>query len=82
MNIDPAEFTRRVIIARAEHGNIIPGIDLAFEWGLANSDGAWFILLVEPHHSFKDVDTAKTFLKNHRDVVRLDTVRPRKVRTS
>lgn len=46
-----------------------PGGKMAFEWGLANADGAWFRLLAEPHHTKEDVAYAKAAIKRTRDVV-------------
>ena len=42
---------------------------VAFDWGYANINGAYFILLREPKHTDEDIAKAKAFLKRNRDVV-------------
>lgn len=42
---------------------------VAYNWGLAGPGGAWFVLFREPHHTDKDMEDAKHYLKQERDVV-------------
>ena len=44
---------------------------IAFEWGLAGMEGAWFTLLPEDCHTALDVEKAKKELRSQRDVVTL-----------
>jgi hypothetical protein len=50
-------------------------LPIAYEWGLAGPDGAWFELLVEPHHNEGDVRYARHWLRNNHDVVSIKIVR-------
>lgn len=42
---------------------------VAFNWWLANIDGAGFALLREPHHTDADIAAAKAEIYRNRDVV-------------
>jgi hypothetical protein len=57
------------------HHEVTPS-GVPFNWGLANCDGAWFHLLVEPGTTKEAIASAKTYLKQTRDVVRIDVLRP------
>jgi hypothetical protein len=57
----------RVAHARKHHDVTNNGV--AFEWWLANCDGAGFLILREPHHTDEDIDRAKSLIKADRDVV-------------
>lgn len=46
-----------------------PNGPMAFEWWLANIDGAGFLLLPEDHHTEADVAKAKNEIQRNRDVV-------------
>lgn len=74
MNIPPDEFYRRLTAARESH-DVIPGINLAFEWHLCGAAGAGFVLLAEECHDAVHLRKAKSYLRNNRDVVSIETVR-------
>lgn len=46
--------------------------DVAFDYGLAGPDGAWFMLLKEPKHTKEDIQKAGAYLRRNRDVVKLN----------
>lgn len=58
-------FVRRATMA-FHYGDVAAGIP--FEWGLFNSDGAWFRLLVRDETP-DQIRTAKAHLRRTRDVV-------------
>lgn len=64
--------TARVQAAKAAH-DVVKNV--AFEWGLANSEGAWFRLLREPHHTDVHIAKAKDALRANRDVVTMTVER-------
>lgn len=67
------ENNHRVAVA-ARDGDAITvpsGSTVRFEWGVQNSNGGWFLLLREPHHTNADITDAKRSLRNNRDVVSL-----------
>ena len=49
--------------------------DVAFDWGVTGSTGAWFVLIREPQHTDADIERAKRFLHIHRDVVSIHVER-------
>jgi hypothetical protein len=60
----------RVIQAKAYYDVVATANGpMAFEWWLANMDGAGFLLLPEEHHTSADVTEAKSELQRNRDVV-------------
>jgi hypothetical protein len=63
------ENTERLAKARRYHDVTSGSAPVCFEWGLQNVDGAWFLLLREPHHTDADIEAAKRYLRNNRDVV-------------
>lgn len=70
-----AESRSRLDKAR-RYGDVTRGLcPVCFEWGLQNKDGGWFRLLREHRHSDKDIEIAKNYLRNARDVVSLTVER-------
>ncbi len=51
----------------------ITGNGIVFDWGLAGPNGAWFLLFKEPQHTKDDIDRAKHWLRQRRDVVSIET---------
>ena len=42
---------------------------IEYGWGLANSQGAWFVLFPDKNHTNDDIKTAKQLIRNNQDVV-------------
>lgn len=53
-------------------------IEIPYEWGLAGSEGAWFVLKPKAGTDEKYVAEARTCLRRNRDVVSLRTEREEK----
>lgn len=76
-NIHPRTLKRiyrvshpRIEKAKSQHDCVLTAHGMmAFEWWLANADGAGFRLLPEPHHTAADISRAKSAIKRDRDVV-------------
>lgn len=57
--------------AAIKRGDVVSRVNMAFDWGLASREGAWFVLFREPRHTDDDVKFAKHRLRSDRDVVTL-----------
>lgn len=60
-------------VAKAREFNDVtetPG-KVAFQWWLANEDGAGYLLMRESHHTDEDIKQAKRFLYRTQDVVQI-----------
>jgi len=66
-------FAERVAAARND-GQVISRLNMAYEERLANINGMAFTLLVEEHHSPSDIISARSHLRNSRDVVSISIV--------
>ena len=62
-------------IEKAKKWGNVTGNGIAYEWELAGSEGASFLLLREPHHTDEDIKQAKRYLCAHRDVVSISIER-------
>jgi hypothetical protein len=56
-------------LQRAKRHNVVTDNGVAYTWWLSGSEGASFALFREPRHTDEDIDRAKRWLRNNRDVV-------------
>lgn len=58
--------------------NITPN-GIRYDWGLAGPEGAWFTLIRFPTDTDEEIKEAKDHLRSSRDVVRMNTLRIKKL---
>ena len=61
-------YTREEVERFRNFGNVTDN-GVVFDWGLAGSEGAVFVLLREPHHTNEDIAKAKALIRRDRDIV-------------
>lgn len=77
MSAYAATFTKQQLNHATAFGDVTETVPpVAFNWGYAGPHGAWFTLLRMPEHTDEDIERAKRYLRNERDVVSLRIARP------
>lgn len=61
-------YTAADLAKARKHGDVTRN-GVAFDWWLANMNGAGFCLYREPHHTDADIKLAEHHIRNDRDVV-------------
>lgn len=77
MSAYAATFTKQQLNHATASGDVTETAPpVAFNWGYAGPHGAWFTLLRMPEYTDEDIERAKRYLRNERDVVSLRIARP------
>ncbi len=69
------EEALRERVERCRRFGDVTGNGVVFDWELVGADGAWFGLFQEKKHTKEDIQEAKRWLRERRDVVELSVIK-------